>query len=526
MKVNEIIFKIKNIIEGNLDLRDIWVEGQLSEPRFYPNSIYFNIKDEEADSVLGCFVGKHYYYKVINKIDWKDGIRLKIYGYVSVWNKSGTFKFIVQEVEKEDGLGQKFIELEKLKQKLLLEGLFDAKHKKRIPRYAQKIGIITSLQGAAIHDIYKTMKNNGAFLEVIIFPSLVQGDSAPECLINALLEADQWGLDLLIITRGGGSFEDLYCFNDEQLVRTIFQLQTPIISAVGHETDMTLCDLVADLRASTPTQSVNELPNFNQEDEQLLALKEQLIHNFYDRIRKNQTELLNYNQFINLKIQTLKQQNLDLLNSLANEIKLQIHNQIQWNKNSLSTLPSQMADLLEISIHQSQNQLNTLQNEIKNLLSSIIAESKKELNFFQENLNIYQFFKDLKSEENYLHQTQNQLQNILENTLTSEKLFIDNQINNINYFMQNIFHWETQELNNLTIDLKRIITDLLNFEKDQLKTLYLELQNHDHQKILEKGYSITLKDGNLICSVNQVKEGDTIQTVLKDGNIDSIIKKV
>ncbi len=526
MKVSELLFKIKNLLEGNLDLRDIWLEGQLSQPKFYNQTIYFNIKDEQTDSILGCFVGRDYFQKVLNKLEWKDGIKLKIYGFISVWNKQGTFKFIVQDAEKDDGLGQKFIELENLKKKLLSEGLFDSKYKKKIPLYPEKVGIITSLNGAAIHDIFKTMKNNGSLVELIIFPSLVQGDAAPESLVNALLEADDWGLDLMILTRGGGSFEDLYCFNNEQLARTIFQLKTPIISAVGHETDITIADYVADLRASTPTQSINELPNFYQEQERLISIQEQLIQIFNERIQKNLLDLSNYNDFIHLKIQNLIQQSQKDIDSFVNQLELQIKNQIQLNQNFLTTLHSELFNILQITFQKSYNQLDFFQNHIKDFAISIISIHKKEIDKFHEDLNIYQFFNDLKSQENFLQQIQNSLQIHLENTLISNKQSIENHINNTCYFMQNISKNEWEKLKALETEINHFIFSILSNEKSQLKNIVLELDSHNHTKILEKGYSITLKEGKILKSIQEIQNEDTIQTFLKDGSFESIVKKI
>lgn len=459
MKVSEFLFKIKNLLEGNLDLRDVWVEGELSQPKFYGTSIYFNLKEETENGVLGCYVSKDYYHKLLNKTEWKDGVKLKILGYISVWNKQGTFKFIVQDLEKDDGLGQKYIELENLKKKLLSEGLFDTKFKKKIPPYPQKVGIVTSLNGAAIHDIFKTMKNNGVFVELTIFPSLVQGDAAPESLINALLEADDWGLDLIILTRGGGSFEDLYCFNDEQLARTIFQLKTPIISAVGHETDVTICDFVADLRVSTPTQSVNLLPNFYQESDKLKEFEDNLIKFLVNKIKTIQSEIQYFNDFFSLKFQNFSSQQLHLLTTL----------------------------------------LQQLQNLLKNMILS---------------------------NQNYLIANSQELENYLQKTLNEQFYLIENQYNNINYLMQNIIQKQIDFLSTSQLDLKPQILFLIQKEKNELRNLELELENNNHARILEKGYSITLKNGEIVKSLSQLQLGDTVQTILKSESFESIVKKL
>lgn len=481
MKVSEFLFKIKNILEGNLDLRDVWVEGELSQPKFYGTSIYFNLKEESENGVLGCYVSKDYYHKLLNKTEWKDGVKLKILGYISVWNKQGTFKFIVQDLEKDDGLGQKFLQLEKLKKKLESEGLFDGKHKKKIPKYPQKIGVITSLQGAAIHDIFRTMKKNSVYVDMIIFPSLVQGDAAPESLINALLEADQMGLDLLIITRGGGSFEDLFCFNDEQLARTIFRLKTPIISAVGHETDFTICDLVADLRVSTPTQSINELPNFNQESDILFNIQNELTRDILDKLKKSQSDLTLYEDAFKSKIDNLLSSNQNTLQSYSHQLELLFLNVLEQNY-KLTT---------------------TLLYDIKNQLNNSVFFCRNNLNLCFHELN-----------------------NNFKNTLSDENYFIKNQYDNIIFSMQNIIAKHRENIQTEKQNFSHQIAYLIQNEKNQLKNLELELENNNHAKILEKGYSITLKNGKIIKSRKDLQIGDTIETVIHEGSFESLINKL
>ena len=152
----------------------------------------------------------------------------------------------------EDGVGNLYIEFEKLKKKLESEGLFDPKYKKEIPKIPNRIGIITASTGAAIRDILSTIARRFPICETYLFPSLVQGETASKDLVKKLIQADNYNLDLIIIGRGGGSIEDLWAFNDEELAHTIFNAKTPIISAVGHEIDFTISDFVSDLRAPTP----------------------------------------------------------------------------------------------------------------------------------------------------------------------------------------------------------------------------------------------------------------------------------
>ena len=182
----------------------------------------------------------------------KEGMKVLVGGSIRVYETGGTYQIYVEEMQ-EDGIGNLYLEYEKLKKKLDIEGLFDAKYKKKIPVYPKRIGIVTAPTGAAVKDILSTIKRRYPICETYLFPCLVQGATAPQDIVSSLKKADNYQLDVIIVGRGGGSFEDLNCFNDETVARTIFHCSTPIISAVGHEIDFTIADFVADLRAPTPT---------------------------------------------------------------------------------------------------------------------------------------------------------------------------------------------------------------------------------------------------------------------------------
>ena len=488
MKVSELFFKIRNLIELQLEFRDIWVEGEISDVRIYhsSNSIYFTIKDEQVDCNLSCYVGKNFFYKIINKIEWTKGNKIKIFGYVSVWQSRSQITFHVQDAEKQDGLGEKFIQLEKLKQKLKTEGLFDISHKKKIPLYPKKIGIITSLQGAAIHDIYKTMKKRYSNIHIIIFPALVQGEEAPKSLIQALKEADnyeKYQLDLLILTRGGGSTEDLWCFNDEQLARTIFALKTPIISAIGHEIDVTISDLVADLRAATPTQAVDSLPSFSDELDKIVTLKEQIFNLINHKITNAQTELLSMKEWFPMKM-----------------------------KHDLGA---------------AKNTISNLKTEVMHAIQIPIKSYKQQIQNFEKEFNISQFYKQLNHEKKYLHDVQKSIETSLKSILNNLIQNIDKQKLNIVNFIQNITQKEKNELQILKQNVIQAIQKVLVYENSNLKNLQTEIQNLDYQKILEKGFSITTDaHGKLIRSVEELQQQAQITTIVKDGQIISKITEI
>lgn len=252
---------IKDIIENNEVLKLIYVKGEVSNSKIYSNgNMYFTLKDEE--SAISAVIFSNY----LNKLKElpHDGDQVVVLGSLTVYQGRGTYQIRVYDCFF-DGAGRLYMELEKLKQKLLKEGLFDQSKKRAINKYPHKIGIVTSYPSAAAEDLIKNINRRYPLCDIYIFPSLVQGVNAPNEIIKALDVAYNYPLDTLIIARGGGSIEDLMAFNDESLVRKLSSSPIPTISAVGHEIDFTLCDLVCDVRASTPTAAA-ELATVNKDD--------------------------------------------------------------------------------------------------------------------------------------------------------------------------------------------------------------------------------------------------------------------
>ena len=193
----------------------------------------------------------------------------------------------------EDGIGNLYLEFEKLKKKLSEEGLFDESHKKKIPRYPNTIGIITASTGAAIRDILTTIKRRYPLVKTILFPSLVQGEYAAEDIVKNINLSKNYDLDLLIVGRGGGSIEDMWCFNEEIVARAIYDLEVPVISAVGHEIDFTIADFVADLRAPTPTAAAEmAVPDYKEVLTYIDSLKKRSFVNVNHKIKNLQDKIL------------------------------------------------------------------------------------------------------------------------------------------------------------------------------------------------------------------------------------------
>lgn len=236
-------------IDNDPNLNFVYLQGELSNVRFSGQHLYFVLKDSEAEIsgiMFSASAGK------LNFMP-KEGTKVLVSGKINVYQKKGSYNIVVITMS-EYGLGALYQDFLFLKEKLAKEGLFDSKYKKPIPEYAEKIGVISSATADAFEDIKSTIAQRFPLAQIYLYPSLVQGVSAPKSLIEALEQANQENIvDVIIIARGGGSIEDLSCFNDEALARKIFSSNIPLVSGVGHETDFTICDFVADERALTPT---------------------------------------------------------------------------------------------------------------------------------------------------------------------------------------------------------------------------------------------------------------------------------
>ncbi len=251
LTVSQLNRYVKSLLDGDFRLRDLFLRGEISNyTRHYRSGhLYFTLKEGGSAVKAVMFAG----YAQELAFEPENGMAVILRCSVSLYERDGSYQIYVYEMQP-DGRGALEVAFEQLYRKLQVQGLFDETNKKPIPRFAQRIGVVTSETGAALQDILNILSRRCPMAQVVFAPALVQGREAPDSLIAALQALDEWGkCDVIIIGRGGGSMEDLWCFNDERLVRQIVACHTPIISAVGHETDFTLCDYAADLRAPTPS---------------------------------------------------------------------------------------------------------------------------------------------------------------------------------------------------------------------------------------------------------------------------------
>jgi exodeoxyribonuclease VII large subunit len=280
---------LKRLIEDNFILEDVWIEGEISNFTWHSSGhLYFTLKDETA--CVKCVMFKSQAYSL--KFKPVEGMAVAARGRISIYEKSGQYQLYVDAMER-TGLGALYQAFEKLKQKLEQEGLFDPERKRALPPLPDKIGLITSPTGAVVQDMIKILRRRRPNLDILIFPAQVQGEEAPASLVKALTDAGRFiALDLVIIGRGGGSLEELWAFNDERVARAIAGFPKPIISAVGHETDFTIADFVADLRAPTPSAAAElAVPEQTGIKRNLDGLQKRLQQSIYRRIQSSRRDL-------------------------------------------------------------------------------------------------------------------------------------------------------------------------------------------------------------------------------------------
>ena len=329
--VTAITLAIKQMLSGVF--RDVFVEGEVSNLRESANGhLYFDLKDRESllPAVMFKWDARKY------SLELQDGVQVRVWGNLDVYAKSGKYQIVVKTVEAL-AKGNLYLEFELLKKKLEAEGLFAPEHKKEIPAYPQRIGVVTSPTGAAVRDILSVLKRRNPHLEVFISPVLVQGDEAAGQIAQAIEDLNKFtpALDVLLVGRGGGSIEDLWAFNEEIVARAIFASKIPVISCVGHEVDFTIADFVADLRAPTPSAAAELVVQNSQNTTQHIAALQkrmlQAVSLFYERFKSRFELAINSRVFkdpqtlTQEKEQTLDDLTLRLENAWNEKLTLWIH---------------------------------------------------------------------------------------------------------------------------------------------------------------------------------------------------------
>ena len=360
--VTQLTKYIKYKIDSDSNLNLVYLKGEISNFKNHTRGhLYFTIKDENSRINAVMFSSSASKLKFMPE----DGMKILITGRISVYEATGGYQIYVNDMV-EDGVGNLYVAYEQLKKKLEQEGLFDESHKKKIPKIPETIGIITAPTGAAIKDILSTIKRRWPIAKTILFPSLVQGAEAASDIVRNIELTKNYDLDVLIIGRGGGSIEDMWCFNEECVARAIYELDVPVISAVGHEIDFTISDFVADLRAPTPTGAA-EMAVPNMVD----------VINYVDQVKLRSVTSLNkqielkreiLNQIADsyvlknpMKIYDIKEERFDYL---FEKLIITFKNHLDKNKNRLVLDIREFNNSIKNNIKSQNHKFDTLINKL------------------------------------------------------------------------------------------------------------------------------------------------------------------
>lgn len=289
--VGQINNYIKNMFSQDFMLRNISVKGEISNCKYHTSGhIYFTIKDAAGTISAIMFAGSR---RGLG-FTMKEGDKVIVTGSVEVYEKTGSYQLYARQIEL-DGAGNLYLQFEKLKNELEEMGYFAKEYKIPIPKYARRIGIVTAPTGAAIQDIRNISKRRNPYVELILYPALVQGDGAAQSIVNGIHALEQIGVDIIIVGRGGGSIEDLWAFNEKIVADAIFNCRIPTISAVGHETDWTIADFVADMRAPTPSAAAElAVFDYRQVQDKLYEYNRRMQNSLYNKLELSRQKLNSY----------------------------------------------------------------------------------------------------------------------------------------------------------------------------------------------------------------------------------------
>ena len=379
LSVSDLNFYISQKFKNDPYLHKVFLQGELSNFRFRMNSHqYFSLKDEK--SKINVVMFRSFFEKL--KFKPEEGMKVYVSGYVDVYGPQGSYQFYAQTMEPA-GLGALYEQLRQLQEKLAKEGLFNEEHKKKIPLFPDRIAVVTSASGAVIHDIMVTANRRFPHAEIDLYPAQVQGDTAADSLVRAMRQIAAQGdkYDVMIIGRGGGSLEDLWPFNEEEVVRQVYAMQMPVISSVGHETDTTLCDLVADARAATPTaaaeyatpNTLDEIAHIKQLTSQLVASMQNIIRSKRERLSRVQNSVIlrEPTRLYDQQIQQVDQLKQRLQNSMQNRLTHSVQGYQLLKQRLFSVSPDKRIGQMQQQEHFLQQRLiDNMQHYLKNKRNS------------------------------------------------------------------------------------------------------------------------------------------------------------
>lgn len=370
--VKELNSKVKSLLENNFN--QIWISGEISNFS-HPSSghMYFTLKDSNAQIRCAYFRGKQWSLKCLPE----NGMEVLVCAKLSLYPERGDYQLIVEHVLPA-GAGLLQQQFDALKAKLEKAGLFDQSHKKPLPCLIHKLAIITSSTGAALQDVLSVIERRWPLLNITVFDAQVQGDAAPKQLISALKRADQSSFDAILITRGGGSLEDLWHFNDEGLAQTVFNCKTPVVCAVGHEVDFSICDFIADVRAPTPSAAAELLtPELETVQQNIARLASRIAQSVQNRLEQRKANLLQLSKRI--------QSPLDLLNAKAqhldfcqHRLQTMIEKTFSLKRHSLDAqLKKLQANEPLVHLEKTRSKLIQMQTQLTHYIQDALQQSKQ-----------------------------------------------------------------------------------------------------------------------------------------------------
>ncbi len=369
LTVSSLNEQIKNLLESHF--HEVAVEGEVSRPTYHTSGhLYFSLKDE--DSLLKCVMFRSDVATLPFRLE--DGQKVIVFGRIGIYKPRGEYQLYAKAIEPA-GVGALKVAFEQLKQKLAAEGLFDERFKQPLPKFVKRMALVTSSTGAALQDMLRIIKQRWPLIKVIVVDTLVQGREAAPMIADALRYADRLGVDVIVLSRGGGSLEDLWAFNEEVVARAIFEAKTPIVSAIGHEIDYLISDFVADLRAPTPSAAMEMILPDRQEV--LLAI-DSMMERFLQRME----------QLIFDKSQTLQH----LVKTLQ---QLSPANRLQLLKQQIDTLKSRFDQAILVHINAKSTQIPHLQQTFRHLMNQKVSDVSQQLLHLQEQFELAMHAKQL-----------------------------------------------------------------------------------------------------------------------------------
>lgn len=447
--VSTLVHYLKEAMEGNPVLHGILVEGEISNLRI-PSSghWYFSLKDERAS--ISCVM----FASAARRLNFraKNGDKVILTGDISVYEAGGTMQIIAQSMQP-SGIGDLYLQLEALKKKLLTEGIFAPEHKQSLPKYPMDIALITGNQTAGRQDVLITLHKRWPIAKIHEYTCPVQGAEAAAKITEALVKADNGGHDVILLVRGGGSFEDLWCFNDETLARAIYHAKTPIITGIGHETDFTIADYAADVRANTPTGAV-------------------------ETAVPDQREIL----------QMLSQYQIRLTAKVMNQLSEERSQWTHLRQSTVFTRPERM-----------------------------YSEQTSSLDYLEERL--MRYVNVPRNQRAELHSLSHQFYACIQNRNQKLKQEIQDSKAKMMLSMKQNAADQNAKLHTSQSNLQQQMTAVMDHRTHTLEVNMKLLDAYSPLKVMERGYSITTKDQNVVNSIDDVNLNDLISIRVKDGSI-------